>query len=713
MSQTLFSPSWYKVSDLKVRIRKHADIHRHVYRDKVWYVLQDHVTGQFQRFTPQAYQLIGLMNGERTLQQIWDIACKELKEDLPSQDEVINLVGQLNKANVVQTNVLPSIKHLHRRSETEQRKKILQQLKSPLSVRIPLVDPERFLSATCGVARVIFSKFGALCWLLVVALGILFATLHWTALTNNLSDQVLGVENLFLMALVYPVIKLAHELGHGWAVKRWGGEVHEMGIMLLIFIPVPYVDASAATSFSNKYQRMIVGAIGVLAELFMAALAMIVWVLVEPGIVRALAYNVMLIGGISTLLFNGNPLLRFDAYYVLADFLEIPNLAARGNAQVGYLVKRYLFRISQVRTNAHSASESFWLVLYAVASYVYRLFVMVAISLFVASKYFIIGIILAIWSVMTSLVVPVVKVVAKPRQDPLMRKKSVAIYLGSSLLIAGIAFILFYLPLPYKTYAQGVIYVPQEAYIRAQTEGFVDKVYIENDSEIGVGDTILELDSPGLESRAEVLRAQLDEARFRYEASVNNRTESEILLQEYRYLEQEYWDVTNRLSNLTIKSPASGNFVFAYRNSEEGRFYNRGEIIGFLVDFETLPLAAMISEDDIDRVRSETHAVTLKLASQPNKEYPSKILRQVPSSTRTLPSYVLSTEGGGLIALDPNRTTDLESYNSYFRVELDSKAAPLDRFDERVHVLFEHDPEPIAFRWYRAVRRLLLRQFDV
>ncbi|GAM62167.1 peptidase [Vibrio ishigakensis] len=226
-----------------------------------------------------------------------------------------------------------------------------------------------------------------------------------------------------------------------------------------------------------------------------------------------------------------------------------------------------------------------------------------------------------------------------------MRKKSVAIYLGSSLLIAGIAFVLFYLPLPYKTYAQGVIYVPQEAYIRAQTEGFVDKVYIENDTEIGVGDTILELDSPGLESRAEVLRAQLDEARFRYEASVNNRTESDILLQEYRYLEQEYWDVTNRLSNLIIKSPASGHFVFAYRNSEQGRFYNRGEIIGFLVDFETLPLAAMISEDDIDRVRSETHAVTLKLASQPNKEYPSKILRQVPSSHAPCPVMCLAQRG--------------------------------------------------------------------
>ncbi len=676
-------------------------------------MLQDHVTGQFQRFTPQAYRLIGLMNGDRTLQEIWDIACHDLKEDLPSQDEVINLVGQLNKANVVQTNVLPSIKHLHKRHETEQRKKVLQQLKSPLSVRIPLLDPEVFLTATQWAARLIFSRFGALCWFAVVALGVLFVTLHWGELTNNLSDQVLGLENLFLMALVYPVIKLAHELGHGWAVKRWGGEVHEMGIMLLIFIPVPYVDASAASSFSNKYQRMIVGAVGVLAELFMAALAMIIWVLVEPGIVRALAYNVMLIGGISTLLFNGNPLLRFDAYYVLADFLETPNLASRGNAQVGYWVKRYLFRISQVRTNAHSRSESFWLVFYAVASYIYRLFVMVAISLFVASKYFFIGIILAIWSVMTSLVMPILKVVAKPRQDPFMRRISVPIYIGSALLVAGVIFLLFYMPVPYKTYAQGVIYVPQESYVRAQTGGFVKAVQVSDDGEIEMGDVIIEMDSPGLESRERVIKSQLDEARLRYEASVNNRTESNILLQEYKYLEQEYRDINGRLQHLTVKSPDKGTFIFAHRDAKQGRFYNRGEIIGFLVDFDTLPLATMISEDDIDRVRSETKSVTLKLVSKSDQEFPSQILRLVPSSTRNLPSGVLATEGGGLIALDPNRSHDLESYSSYFRVELDSSLLPLDRFDERVHVLFEHQPEPIAYRWYRGVRRLLLRQFDV
>ncbi|GAD78828.1 efflux RND transporter periplasmic adaptor subunit [Vibrio ezurae] len=713
MSQTLFSPAWYKVADLKVRIRKHADIHRHVYRGKVWYVLQDHVTGQFQRFTPQAYQLIGLMNGERTLQQIWDIACQQLKEELPSQDEVINLVGQLNKANVMQTDVLPSIKHLYRRGETEQKKKLLQQLKSPLSVRIPLLDPERFLFATRFIARAIFSFGGALLWLAIVILGIVLATLHWTELTNNLSDQVLGLENLVLMALVYPVIKLAHELGHGWAVKRWGGEVHEMGVMLLIFIPVPYVDASAASSFSNKYQRMIVGAVGVFAELFIAALAMLVWVLVEPGVVRALAYNVMLIGGVSTLLFNGNPLLRFDAYYVLADFLEIPNLAARGNAQVGYLVKRYLFRISAVRSNAYSTSESFWLALYAVTSYIYRLFVMVAISLFVASKYFFIGIILAIWSVMSSLIIPIVKAIAKPRQDPLMRRKSPYIYLGGAAVITAIAFLLLYVPAPYKTYAQGVIYVPQNAYIRAQTNGFVRQVFLEGGAQVEQGTALLQLDAPDLQAKAEILKGQFAEAKLRYDASVNNRTESEILLQELKYLGQEYQDVQRRLQHLDVISPAAGQLIFAQRHLQEGHYFHRGEIIGYVVDVEHLPIAAMISEDDIDRVSNQTHAVWLKLASQLEPEYASAIIRQAPSSTHLLPSSVLSTDGGGLIVLDPNRTTELESYKSYFRVELDSSNAPIQRYDERVHVLFEHDAEPIAYRWYRSVRRLLLRQFDV
>ncbi len=713
MSSSLFSANWYKVSDLKVRVRKHADIHRHVYRDKVWFILQDHVTGQFQRFTPQAYHLIGLMDGSRTLDEVWNVACESLGDELPTQDEVIQLLSQLNRANVIQTDKLPNIKQLDLRRSREQSKKWLQQIKSPLSIKIPLLDPHSFLHSTHWVARLIFSKLGAIAWLFSVAAGLALCAIHWTELTNDLSDQVLGLENLVLMALVYPVVKLVHELGHGYAVKRWGGEVHEMGIMLLIFIPVPYVDASAASSFRNKYQRMMVGAVGVLGELWMAAITMIVWSLAEPGLVRALAYNVMLIGGISTLLFNGNPLLRFDAYYVLADYLEIPNLASRGNAQVGYMVKRYLFRISEVRSNAYSKSESLWLVCYSIAAYLYRLFVMVLISLFIASKYFFIGVLLAIWSVWSTLFLPIMKAAISPMKDGYMQRKKLRIYSLSLSILAMIALALFFVPVPLKTYAQGVLYVPQESYVRAQVSGFIDSMIVSDGENVAQGETLVVMDDPDTRTRVSVLEGQLREARVRYEASVSNRSESDILKEELRFIEQEFVEINQRLESLEIKSSMTGEFVLPQRRDLTGEFYQRGEVIGFVVDYQTLPLSVMIAEDDIDLVRKETRSVQLKLVSNPLQEYPADIERILPSSINTLPSSVLSLEAGGLIALDPNRTQELETYEGYFRVDLNVDNMPKFRFDERVHVLFEHQPEPIAYRWIRSLRRVFLRQFDV
>jgi len=166
-------------------------------------------------------------------------------------------------------------------------------------------------------------------WLGLVLTGIILAVLHWPELTSDVVDRVLATENVALIVCVYPVVKSLHELGHAFATKVWGGEVHEVGIMLLVFIPVLYVDASASAAFRQKHRRIIVGAAGILVETALAAIAIIIWIYGSPGIGRAIAFNVILIGGVSTLLFNGNPLLRFDAYFILSDLIEIPNLGSR------------------------------------------------------------------------------------------------------------------------------------------------------------------------------------------------------------------------------------------------------------------------------------------------------------------------------------------------------------------------------------------------
>ena len=134
---------------------------------------------------------------------------------------------------------------------------------------------------------------------------------------------------------MFPLIKALHELGHATAKRAGGGEVHDMGVMLLVLMPVPYVDASSANVLRSRWQRALIGAAGMLVELFVAALAFYVWLLVEPGLLRAVCFNVMLVAGVSTLIFNGNPLLRYDAYYILADLIELPNLASAVGALLG------------------------------------------------------------------------------------------------------------------------------------------------------------------------------------------------------------------------------------------------------------------------------------------------------------------------------------------------------------------------------------------
>ena len=236
-------------------------------------------------------------------------------------------------------------------------------------------------------------------------LGVLFhadccyivALINLDALGSQ-SAQLFTQQNLLLMAVLYPIVKAIHELGHAYAAKRWGGEVHEIGIMLLVFFPIPYVDASSSGLFSNKFARMTVGGAGIMVELGLAAIATLLWAASEPGIAQAAFYNVMVLCGVSTLLFNGNPLLKFDAYYVLADWWEEPNLQKVANGQLGYLIKKHLLRLPRATGLNRSVKQNSKLVSYSVLSYLYRTFIMFTIAVFVATQFFFVGVIMACMS---------------------------------------------------------------------------------------------------------------------------------------------------------------------------------------------------------------------------------------------------------------------------------------------------------------------------
>lgn len=713
MNIALFSPAWYRVANLHVRLRKHTAIHRHHYRDRVWYVLQDRVTGQFHRFTPEAYEIIGRFDGQRTLQEIWDEVCAKLGDVMPTQSEVIGLVSQLYQANAIRTDAPVDVGDLDHRRRRTKRQNLLRRMMSPLGIRIPLFDPERFLESTNAYVSPVLSLWGLIVWLAVIVVAVVLAAVHWSELTANLADRVLALQNVFLMALVYPVVKSIHELGHAYAVKRWGGEVHEMGIMMLVFYPVPYVDASASSAFRSKWERAAVGAMGIMVEAFLAALALFVWLLAEPGVIRSLATNVMIISGVSTLVFNGNPLLRFDAYYVLADIIEIPNLAQRGNQQVGYLVKHHLMKVKDVQGPAWSRGEAAWLVFYAIASFIYRIAVLLLISLVVTARYMFFGVLIAFWSLYMSVFYPAFRMLLLPSTDPRLRPLRYRIYLIGGAAALTLAVVLFALPVPYSISAQGVVWVEDEGIVRVETAGFLTVLNARPGEMVRKGASLATLWDGQTDAHVAALSAEVEAARFGEQAAIDNPGQMVVLQENSKYLADQLAVAQQHQDDLTLKAKIAGRFLAPDPNDLVGRYFHRGERLGFIAEDKHMTIVVPVPDSDIAAVRSGRNVAKVHFVSQHGEVYDAEVLRIMPSSINTLPSKTLTTDGGGGFAPDPRSRDPLESFQRFFQVELRLPDSGPHVIEERVFVRFRHAPEPIGFRWYRAIRRLFLSQLNV
>jgi putative peptide zinc metalloprotease protein len=633
---------------------------------------------------------------------------------MPTQDEVIGLLAQLFRSDLLQTCALPNFSDLQQRQSKEQRNRLLTPLKSPMAIRFPLFDPDRFLNATMPLVEPLLGWLTVVIWLVVVGVASFLAIMHWTDLSNNLSGQLFGLENLVLLSLIYPLLKVVHEFGHAYMVKKWGGEVHEMGIMLLVFMPIPYIDASASLSYRNKYQRMLVGAAGILVEVFIAALALLVWLNVEPGVVRAVAFNVMLIAGISTVLFNGNPLLRFDAYYVLADFLEIPNLGQRSSRYVGYLCQRYLLGVRQAVSPSTVPSEVGWLVVYAVVSFMYRMFIAVQIILFVAGQFFFIGLLLAFWVGVTMLVMPVWRVIKYLFKDGHMQRKRLRITLVVLFPLALLLFGLIFVPAPFYTICEGVIWAPEESKVYAAVDGFVAEILCSSGTTVTKGTALLRCEDVQLATRVRLIEARQREYQARYTLSLQtDRTEAALLKEALARIAAELDRAKERQQSLVIRSHSSGVFVLPQEENLDGRFIRRGTPLGYILDRHKMLVKVLVTQADIDRVRADTGRVQVWLAEDIGRTVAATVVREVPAASHELPSLSFSLDGGGRFALDPRYPDRLQALEQLFQFDIKMAEALTERIGGRVYVRFQHQPEPLAWRWYRNLRRLLLSRFSI
>lgn len=710
MSSAFLSEMWYRVAPLCPRLHPHVKIYRQRFRGQAWYVLQDRSSGRIHRFTPATYALIHGMDGRQTVDALWSALAERLGDAAPSQDDVIQLLHRLHAADVLQSGVPPDVSEVVDRKRRQVRSVWLRNLINPVALRFPLWDPDRFLAWSWPVVRHVFSPMGALIWLLLVGAAALQAAHHWRELTENVADRVLGLQNLLLLWLSYPVVKFCHEMGHAYAVKRGGGEVHEMGLMFLVFAPVPYVDATASAAFRSKWQRMGVSAAGVIVELLLAALAMFVWLSVEPGAVRAMAFNVMLIGGASSLFFNGNPLLRFDGYYILSDWIEIPNLAQRSNQYLAYLMKRRVFGHPDVESPGHGRGESIWFALYAPVSWIYRLFVMVAIAFFIAAKYFFLGAALALWSVTSTIFWPVLKGLAfvmGHAEIDRQRKRAVLVTFGGGALLLAVA---LFVPLPSWTNAQGLVWVPQNAEVRAASAGFVTRVLKRPGQAVAPGDALLELTDADADAALKVRQSKVEQMEVQLSSEMfEDRLKAELTRQSLEAERAVLANLERRADELIPLATRAGNWTVPNADDLEGKFFPQGTLIGYVVSGSLRTVRVVVSQEDAELVRAQTQAIELRLADRPWQTLRAKAAREVPGGSQRLPSKALALDGGGSYATDPRDSSGLKTLVRTFQLdlELDSDLQDL-TLGTRAYVRFNHAWEPLAQQGYRHVRQLFL-----
>ena len=714
MSATLFCAQWYRVARVRPRLRAQVRVQRQHWRDQRWYLLSDALTGRQHRINEAAFQFIGRCDGRRTVHEVWSAVLESQPDAAPTQDEVLLLLGQLNEMELLHSERAADPQTLLQR-RAERAKQRRRSLLNPFSFRLPLGDPSAWLTRLDPLAQLLFRPAGAWLWLLAMLFTALVAATEWPALRSHAALNWLGgnhAANLLWLWLLYPVIKALHELGHALAVRRWGGEVHEVGLALMLLVPAPYVDASAASSFTRRQQRAAVGAAGLLVELALAALGFWVWLLTQPGTVHDIGFAVLVIGAGSSLLFNGNPLLRFDAYHVLCDLFDIPNLAPRSNAWWGHHLGRYLLG-SASEQPAHAASERKWLWAYAPLSLAYRLVLALAMVLWLGGQWLLLGLAAALYMLVTMLLQPVLGWARQALASTQPGRAQARMRVRLVVLAGAVGLAVCVLPVPLSSTAPAVVWLPDEAQVRAEVDGFIKALPVPDGARVRPGTLLVQLENPELLSQREQLASRLEGLQVeQFQQLLQDPSATQNLALDLARVQSELERLDQRIAQLQVRATAAGTLSMPLQSDLLGTFKKHGVVLGHVLAPGALRVRAAVAEADAFLVQTHVASAQVRLSDTPEQALPATLGTRTPSATRQLPSAALGDRSGGPFASDPSDSTGQRSLESVYVIDLTLPAHSLERVGGRAWVRFDHGTEPLAVQAWRRAAQLFLQHFS-
>ena len=515
-----------------VGLRRRGDlvVNRQVHQGQAWWVIKDPIALAYFRFRPEEYALLEMLDGKTSLEDLKDRFEARFPPRRITVDELARFVATLHRSGLVIGDRPGQGPQLFERRRQRLWKQWVAWLSNIMSMRFRGIDPDRLLERLDPWFGGLFSPPAIVAAMAFVASAVLLVLVNFDVFRAKLPEfnQFFAAGNWLYLAAALGVTKILHEFGHGLSCKHYGGECHEMGMMLLVFTPCLYCDVSDSWMLPSKWKRAAIGAAGMYVEVIIASIATYLWWNSHAGIFNQLCLDVMFVSSVSTILFNANPLLRYDGYYILSDLLEIPNLRQKANSILGRLASKWCLGIEQPDDPFLPQRNLGLFALYAVASSIYGWLVTASIFLFVWNVFKpyrleVLGRLLAfgaLWGLVVRPLQGMIKFLKVPGRRDEVKSLNVA---ATAAVAAAVAAVVALIPLPQRVWCAAELRPRGEETVYVTVPGTLDELLVKPGAAVRKGQELARLSSVDLDLQIAELEGKVAQYEVRLDSLQRER----------------------------------------------------------------------------------------------------------------------------------------------------------------------------------------------
>jgi putative peptide zinc metalloprotease protein len=705
----------WRLSEVKLVLREDLRCSLHEYGGRSCYVVEDPDNSQFYRLGPREWTFVSFLDGKRSVGEALELAAESLGPKRLSSADAARLCRWLVQVNLAHPDSAPRPGRANtssgRPASPGQRPSF-----NPFFARIPLCNPDRFLTVLLPWVKWAFSFHGFNLWLCLCSLGVCEVATGWPQFVACSAD-LLSPDHWIALVLIWSVLKVIHELAHGLVCKKYGGTVPAAGLTLILFSPIAYIDLTSCWRIRSKWQRIFASAAGMYVEWAIAAIAALIWSHTQPGTLNWIAHKVVLMTGLTTILFNVNPLMRFDGYYILSDLLGITNLYPRGQACLRYWGLRYLLGAS-VGPSPEAGRTGVIIKIYGVATLVWKVLVCISLGAVAATLFHGLGLLLTFVGVALWLGSPLLRLAkylvrGSGGQRPNLLRAGFRLSLAAGC-VAGVLM----LPWPTGVVVPAVVEYAPLAVIRVDSPGFVQKVCVKDGEKVQPGQVLLVLTNEELQADRKGLDLEIDQCLLRQRIRYNDGelAKYQVETRNREALETKKRELEKRLGGLVLKAPIRGRVIGRELDCLKGRYLAAGTEVMAIGMENQKELLASLAQRDIDRLKaSPESAVFVRIYGRSRPVEGGRLERLSPRATCLLRHPALGAQAGGPLAVRPKEVPAQYGQSEDASSGKYELLAP--RFDARIAIppqeaalLKAGERASVRFNWsYEAIGTRLAR----